>query len=232
MLYCDVVAKTEEEAIDIALKKMRLDKKDSIVRSVVEVPEGVRVRVEAVRSRGQEVIELLNYIFENLGVKAELFYIESYDKILINVTGPYLGLIIGKGGSTLEALETIISAIHNRGYTSFKPVVINPGGYRENKRKALKSLVRRACETVARGEKVSLPIMKQPDRKQVHLIIKDFPGFRSRSFGDGIDRRVYIYKVSDDDDGEVSAEAEPGDFIASNPTPLDTDDLSRAQLTP
>lgn len=231
MLYCDAVAKTEEEAINIALKKMRLDKKDSIVRSVVEVPEGVKVRVEAARSRGQEVIELLNFFFENLGVKTELFYIESYDKILINVTGPYLGLIIGKGGSTLEALETIISAIHNRGHVGFKPVVINPGGYRENKRKALKSLVKRACETVAGDEKVSLPVMKQRDRKQVHQIIKDFPGFRSRSFGDGIDRRVYIYKVSDDD-GEVSKETEPGDFIAGNQTPLATDDFSRAQLTP
>lgn len=232
MLYCDAVAKTEEEAINIALKKMRLDKKDSIVRSVVEVPEGVKVRVEAARSRGQEVIELLKFFFENLGVKTELFYIESYDKILINVTGPYLGLIIGKGGSTLEALETIVSAIHNRDHVGFKPVVINPGGYRENKRKALKSLVKRACETVAGDAKVSLPIMKQRDRKQVHQIIKDFPGFRSRSFGDGIDRRVYIYKVSDEDDGEVNPEAEIDDFIAGNQIPLAADDFSPAQLTP
>ena len=213
MLYCDSIARTEEEAVNLALKKMRLDRKNIIVRSITEVPGGLKVRVEAVNSRGNEANDLLQEIFHRLGIKAELFYIESYDKILINVTGSYLGLIIGKGGSTLEALETLVSAMHNRDYTSYKPVVVNPGGYRENKKKALKSLVRRACDEAANGEKVSLPLMKQRDRKQVHQIIKEFPGFRSRSVGDGIDRRVYVYRATDDDEEPVNDDDEEINFF-------------------
>jgi spoIIIJ-associated protein len=235
MLYYDSVAHTEEEAVNLALKKMRLDRKDAIVRSVTEVPEGVKVRVEAVNSRGREVNDLLEELFDRLGVKADLFYIESFDKILVNVSGPYLGLIIGKGGSTLEALEILVSAMHNRGYMSYKPIVINPGGYRENKKKALNSLVRRACETAATGEKVNLPLMKQRDRKQVHQIIKDFPGFRSRSFGDGVDRRVCIYCATESDsdvNNDSDSDEEDSQFIVPDQYSVNEDELSDSRLAP
>jgi spoIIIJ-associated protein len=197
MLYCDQIAASESEAIEVAANLMRLDKKDVVVRSVTEVPTGVKVRVEAIRSRGQEALELLTTILKEIRVKCDLFYIESFENVLININGPHLGLIIGKGGSTLEALETLISAMHNRNCLIYKPVVINPGGYRENKEKALKSLVKRAVTAAETGEKISLPYMKQRDRKQVHQIVKDFPGFRSRSAGDGKDRRVFIYMASE-----------------------------------
>ena len=232
MLYCDTVAHTEDEAVNLALKKMRLDRKDIIVRSVTEVKGGVKVRVEAIRSRGQEVNDLLVALFKKLGVKAELFYIESFDKVLVNVNGPYLGLIIGKGGSTLEALETLVSAMHNRGCVSYKPIVINPGGYRKNKKKALKSLVRRACETAVTGEKVSLPLMKQRDRKQVHQIIKDFPGFRSRSFGDGVDRRVFIYQASDGEVEDENADDEEMEFVQAGEYHVQKNELSNTRTAP
>ncbi len=199
MLYVDQVAATESEAIDAASKIMRLDKKDVSVVSVEDVPDGVKVRVEAARSRGDEVLDLLDEILKSFRISTELFYLESFEKIVINIKGPHLGLIIGKAGSTLEALETLVSAMHNQDFSIYKPVVINPGGYRENKRKALKSLVRRAVEEAGNGEKVSLPCMRQRDRKQVHQIIKEFPGFQSRSFGEGNDRRVFIFVAGDDE---------------------------------
>jgi spoIIIJ-associated protein len=215
MLYCDQVAATEAEAIEAALKKMRLSREDVIVRSVTETPNGVKVRVEATRSRGQEAVAILSALLHRIGVRSDLFYIEYFDKILVNIKGPHLGLIIGKGGSTLEALETVVSAIHNRDFPLYKPVVINPGGYRENKRKALKTLVRRACDAASCGEKVSLPIMRQRDRKQIHQIIKEFPGFKSRSVGEGDERRVCIFRATDEYE-EPEPEPEEIKFIPPN----------------
>jgi spoIIIJ-associated protein len=81
----------------------------------------------------------------------------------------------------------------------YKPVIINPGGYRENKRKALKILVKRVIEAAQNYERVSLPLMSQRDRKLVHQILKDFPGFRSRSVGEGNDRHVCIFRETDED---------------------------------
>jgi len=213
MLYVDQVAETEELAVEIACRKMRLEKENVVVRSVREVPEGMLVRVEALKSRGQEAAGILEGILKGFGIKVELFYIESCDNVLINLKGPHLGLIIGKAGSTLEALETVISAMHNNGYPMYKPVVINPGGYRENKRKALRILVKRACDAAKDGQKVSLPIMRQRDRKQVHQLIKDFPGFQSRSVGDGKDRRVCIYCEGDEDTGSDEQADDASDFI-------------------
>ncbi len=228
MLYLDQVASSEAEALEIASKKMRIDASDLAVRSVTEIPGGVKVRIEATRSRGDEALELLEEILRRFRIDVDLFYIESFDKILINVKGPNLGLIIGKAGSTLEALETIVSAMHNSDFSMYKPVVINPGGYRDNKKKALQTLVKRAVEEAGDGEKVSLPAMRQRDRKAVHQIIKDFPGFRSKSVGEGKDRRVYVYQAGEDDteselDGEESEFLPPKDTMH---TGVDTDSRS------
>jgi len=199
MLYCDQVANTEAEAVEAALKHLRLCADEAIIRSVIQIADGVKVRVEAKRSRGQEALDVLKAILDAMRITSDLFYIESLDKTTINVTGPQLGLVIGKNGSTLESLEAIVNAIHNRGFSSYKPVVINPGGYRENKLKALKVLVKRAIEAASGGERVSLSAMGQRDRKLVHQILKDFPGFRSRSIGEGSDRRVCVFRETDED---------------------------------
>ncbi|HDH57650.1 MAG TPA: hypothetical protein ENF16_03470, partial [Bacteroidetes bacterium] len=76
MLYVDEVAPSEAEAIENALKKLRLDRKDITVRSVEEVADGVKVRIEAVKSRGQEAADLLRELLIRIGVSSELFYIE------------------------------------------------------------------------------------------------------------------------------------------------------------
>jgi spoIIIJ-associated protein len=209
MLYCDQVGKTEAEAVEAALKCLRLRPDEIIIRSVAQVPEGVKVRVEAKRSRGQEALDILDAFLRGMHIDAKLFYIDSFDRITINVTGPHLGLIIGKNGSTLEALEALVSAIHNRNCTDYKPIIINPGGYRDNKRKALKVMVKRAVEAAGNGEKVGLPSMGQRDRKLVHQILKDFPGFRSRSVGEGKDRRVYVFLETDQD--KLLEEEDPDD---------------------
>ena len=214
MLYVDQVGKTEDEAVELACRKMRLERSDVVVQSVKEVPDGVLVRAAALRSRGKEVADILDLILKRLGIKAELFYIESCEKVLINLKGPHLGLIIGKSGSTLEALETIIGAMHNRDYALYKPIVINPGGYRENKRKALKILVQRACDAAEDGQKIPLPVMRQRERKQVHQIIKDFVGFRSRSVGDGNDRHIMIFRESEDDsEGDDDQDSVPSSLL-------------------
>jgi len=219
MLYCDTRACSEAEAVEKAARIMRLDPNDLIIRSVTEEKDELKVRVEATISRGKEATEILETVLASLKIKAEVFFIDSYDRILINITGPHLGLIIGKGGATLEAIETLISAIHNRGYSMYKPVVVNPGGYRENKAKALKNMVRKACQAAECGDRISLPIMKQRDRKQVHQIIKEFPGYRSRSFGEGKDRRVYVYMESEEEPESEIRELDtrdlPPDFITS-----------------
>jgi spoIIIJ-associated protein len=210
MLYSDQVASSEDEAVVAAVRQLRLSRDDCAVCSVTETPNGVKVRVEARKSRGLEAQALLKSILNSMGIEAELFYIESFEKITINIKGPHLGLIIGKGGSTLESLETIISAIHNRHYEFYKPVFVNPGGYRENKRKALKTLVKRAIGEACDGKRVCLPSMSQRDRRQVHQILKEFPGFRSRSFGEGKDRKVFIYS---DSDGKEESGLTPDDII-------------------
>jgi spoIIIJ-associated protein len=204
MLYVDQVAATEAEAVEAACRLLRLSNDEVSVKDVTRVPEGIKVRVEAKRSRGQEALLILKKLLANMGIEADLFYIESFDRITINIKGPELGLVIGRNGTTLDALETLVSAMHNKTSEFYKPVVLNPDGYRESKRVALRALVARAVEAASTGHRVSLPPMGQRDRRQIHQIIKEFPGFRSRSVGDGSDRRVFIFHEAEDETGAES----------------------------
>jgi spoIIIJ-associated protein len=164
MLYCDIIAKSESDALDRASEKLRLGTEFLQVVESEESGTETRYRIEATKSRGQEAHDVLKKILGGICSGCDLFFVDSYDRILINVTGPHLGLIIGKNGLTLEALETVISVIHNRDYSHYKPIVINPGGYRENKQKYLKSLVRSAVDAAASNGSVSLPPMCRADR--------------------------------------------------------------------
>jgi len=195
MLYCELTAENESEALDKAEEKLRLNRADLVIASVREVDGGKRYRIEAGKSRGQEAHDILEKILRKICPGCQLFYIDSLDKIALNISGSNLGLIIGKNGATLEALETIVGAMHNKGYEYYKPVVINPGGYKENKKKFLKSLVRRAVDAASGGNDVSLPPMCRLDRKEVHQILGEYPGFESRSVGEGNNRKVLIYRI-------------------------------------
>jgi len=112
----------------------------------------------------------------------------------VNVTGSELGLLVGPGGRTLNAVQDLarVSAQRRLGDHETR-LRIDVAGYRERREAALASFARDVAEQVrTSGSPRSLEAMSSSDRKVVHDVLNDEAGVSSRSVGEDPDRRIIV----------------------------------------
>ena len=143
---------------------------------------------------GAEVREILYRILEAIGIRARIEIREDDETLLATIAGGELGLVIGKHGQTIDAIQYLINAILWRGQDDErKPVVIDAAGYRARREATLDSLAVRSAErATSSGREVELDPMTAVERKIVHVRLKDFPGVTTRSEGTEPNRFVVI----------------------------------------
>jgi len=113
--------------------------------------------------------------------------------VLLEVSGDSSGLLIGKRGQTLDALEYVVNRIVGRDDQSTGRVMIDVEHYRERRCDHLTELARRLGEKAKQsGRPVTLDPMSARDRRVVHLALQDDPAIATRSEGDGHFRKVII----------------------------------------
>jgi spoIIIJ-associated protein len=141
-----------------------------------------------------QVRDLLERITAGIGVRCRIEIEEDEDVLTASCSGSNLGLLIGKHGQTIDAIQYIVNAIVWRArLDDRKDVVVDAAGYRERRRAALESLaVRGAEEAVATHSPIELEPMTAVERKTVHLRLKEFDGVETGSEGTEPNRFVVI----------------------------------------
>ena len=144
-----------------------------------------------------EVREVVEHILEAIGVRARIEIEEDEERMTATVVGGELGLVIGKHGQTIDAIQYLAHAVVWRGRgDERKPVVVDAAGYRARREETLTSIATRSAErAVASGRSVDLESMTAVERKVVHVALKDFPGVVTRSEGTEPNRFVVIDPV-------------------------------------
>lgn len=113
--------------------------------------------------------------------------------ISLDITGPDLGILIGRRGNTLSCLQYLVYLMVSHQMKARVPVTIDVEGYRERRREALKSLAIRMAERVKNtGQSVTMEPMPASERRIIHLTLRDYPGVTTQSIGEGEDRKVTI----------------------------------------
>jgi spoIIIJ-associated protein len=139
------------------------------------------------------VRELLERIAREIGVHANLALEEDDETIVAAFSGRDLGLLIGKHGQTIDAIQYLANAIVFRGQEDRKAIVVDAAGYRDRRKASLDALAVRSAErAVSTGERVELEPMTAVERKVVHLRLKDYPGVETSSEGTEPNRFVVI----------------------------------------
>jgi spoIIIJ-associated protein len=144
-----------------------------------------------------EVRELVERITGAIGVVGRLDIHEDADVITATVAGADLGMLIGRHGQTIDAVQYLANAIVFRRHPEDrKEVVVDAAGYRARRRASLEALaVRSAQRAIADGEPVELEPMTAVERKVVHLRLKEFAGVETTSNGTEPNRYVVITPV-------------------------------------
>jgi spoIIIJ-associated protein len=145
-----------------------------------------------------EARELVQRIVDGIGVNAQVDVDEGDEAITVSCVGPDLGMLIGRHGQTIDAIQYLANAAMYRGHAEDrKEVVVDAAGYRARRRASLEALAVRSAErALANGEHVELDPMTAVERKVVHIRLKEFDGVETTSEGTEPNRYVVITPVS------------------------------------
>jgi len=219
----DIVAKSVEEAIQQALTKLGKSRDEVEITVLSEGHKGLlgfvrgdnaRVRVtvrETQVSQADQLTkpgipvavaeEMLAQLLEHMGIEADVIAKggsgDEQSPILLEVTGDDLGILIGRRGETLSALQFLLNLMVGKQLNSWVRVVIDVEGYRSRREESLRNLASRVAERVRRtGQAIALDPMPANERRIIHLALQNNPYVMTESHGYGEDRRVSIIPKS------------------------------------
>ncbi len=138
--------------------------------------------------------ELVERIATALGVPARVTVAEDDESVRVSVSAPDAGVLIGRDGRTIDAMQHVVSSIAYRTQgEGGKGVEVDAGGYRERRRARLETMARQAADRAnASGAAVRLEAMSALERRIVHLALEDVAGVETHSEGDDPERCVVV----------------------------------------
>jgi spoIIIJ-associated protein len=155
------------------------------------------VASEGERSRPEEPAERVRAILERvvdaLEVDATVEVEEGPEQIVGRVEGEDVGLLIGRRGQTIDAVQLLCYRAAFRGRQDRKRVVVDAAGYRERRREAVERQADRAADRALKtGKEIELEPMTPTERRLVHQHLKDRAGVETFSEGDEPERCVIV----------------------------------------
>ena len=118
---------------------------------------------------------------------------DGLPSVRLSIEGEFGGILIGRHGDTLSALQFLLGLMTSRRAGRRVRVVVDVEGYRERRERLLQDMATRAAE---RAQRYRQPIFMDPmmpnERRIVHMTLKDHPGVSTHSIGEGDGRRVVV----------------------------------------
>jgi spoIIIJ-associated protein len=199
----EVEGRSIEDATNRALRDLGVAREEAEIVILDEGSKGLfgllggrpaRVRVTALRAEEGRIKELVQGLFERMkiGAQVDVALEEGTFQIRIDTMGAD-GLLIGRKGDTLNAMQHLIDRMVNRGLTERMRVSVDVGGYRERRAESLRTRALTLAGQVksTRRERSTDP-MQANDRRIIHVVLADDPGIRTYTVGEGTYRSVVI----------------------------------------
>lgn len=194
--------RTVEEAVDQALALIGLSRAEVGVEVVQEAQRGLFglgareavVRVVARLEKGRAAAEFIRRVGDLLELPLRVVARRQGEVVEVEVSGEGVGVLIGRRGETLEALQFLSAlASYRLSGGDATPVVVDVEQYRRRRVEGLENLARRVAERVAReGREATLRPMTAAERRVVHLALRGDPRVVTFSRGEGPARHVVI----------------------------------------
>lgn len=199
--------KTVEEAVEAALQELGVGREAVEVEVIGEDEgrgffgflrqKGVRVRVKLRPDKGEFAAEFLRELGDLLELPLKVTAAQGERHITVKVEGEDLGLLIGRRGQTLQAVQFLVNVITSRKSVDKKFIMVDVQNYRERREQMLGRLAQRMADKAVRlGKEVALDPMNAQERRMVHVALQDDPRVQTASRGEEPFRSVVIIPVS------------------------------------
>jgi len=194
--------RTVEEAIDAALLELGAKMEDVTVEVLSEPSRGflgilggkeARVRVTRKRDRGEMAKEFVAGLLSRMGLEVAIEVRPRGDVLCLDIVGNDMGLLIGRHGDTLRALEFLTNLASGSGGGEIKRILVDVSGYRKRRERELEEMARMMARRVVRtGKSVASQALDARDRRVIHLALQDDPDVVTHSEGEEPFRRVVV----------------------------------------
>ena len=198
--------RTVDEAVEAGVRALGVSRGEVDVEVLAQESRGLlgilgsseaRVRVTLKASVASRALEILKHILELMGIEADAeITSDEPEGVSIEITGSQdLGLLIGKRGQTLAALQLIVAMMANRGQEPErrKRIVLDAEGYRARRERTVQAMAHSAAQRAKRsGRPVTIESLTPRERRIVHLALADEPGITTRSEGEDPHREIIV----------------------------------------
>jgi len=223
----------QKAKIRAELRKSAVSLKTPEVQQTASEASALTAETSEIADKAKKVLE---DILDLMGVKATVQQKSSAggDETILEVRANNSGLLIGRKGQTLEALQYLVTRIAGERQGSEGPhIVVDIENYRERRRRSLEDMALRLGEKAKRQRKtVTVDALSAADRRIIHAVLQDDPWVSTKSLGQGSYRRLLIIPEGDrrkkgdaaQERQSASAPAKGGKTDASSAPPAEADD--------
>lgn len=197
----EMVGKTVDDAVNAALAELNAKNEDVEIEVLEEGSKGflgmgskdAKVRVSLKSTPQNKAIEFLSQLFDVWGLNVKINTELDGDVLKVELEGDDMGIVIGKRGETLDALQHLTSLNVNTGDGDFIKVSLDTEGYREKRIKTLENLAAKLASKVAKTRhNVTLEPMNSYERRIIHASLQDNEFVTTYSVGQSPNRKVVI----------------------------------------
>jgi len=194
-------AKTVQDALSLALKELNLTEAEVEYEIIEEGSKGIFgigakdavIKVSPKIDFEARAYDFLTDIFVGMGLRVDIDITFEEKRMNIVLSGDNMGIVIGKRGDTLDALEHLVSLCVNRGDGEYIKVSLDTENYREKRKATLINLAENLAHSVVKNKKkVTLEPMSSNERRIIHSTLQNNENVDTYSVGDEPNRKVVI----------------------------------------
>ena len=195
-------AKSVDEAVRLACEELDIDRSEAEIEIINEGNKGILgfignknavVKVSRKAAIDDVIIAFLKPIFDKMEIEANVEIQHEEEQMTIRLTGDDIGIVIGRRGETLDALQYLLSLVVNRKLENYTRVILDVADYRQKREETLVRLANRVAEKVARSRRnLTLEPMNPYERRIIHATLQDHKYVDTQSIGEEPNRKVVI----------------------------------------
>jgi spoIIIJ-associated protein len=182
----------EPKVVEEPAKKIRVEVEKE---EKVEEPEAPSLEKDFQQTAKRALEELVT----RMGIRAQVVIRQKVDAeeelptVVLDIVGDDLGILIGRRGETLAALQYITRLVVGRKTRRWHPLVVDVEQYKVRRERSLRRLAKQMAERASFSQQtVALEAMPAYERRIVHLALRDHPNVTTKSVGEGDQRKVTI----------------------------------------
>ncbi len=200
--FVEKEGKSIEAAIEEALIELNIEMQDAEIEVLDEGSKrlfgliGGRNAVVRVfkKDNYEEIVRnFLRPILNAMGLEEDMEIVMDGETLTIKLAAENIGIIIGRRGETLDALQYLLGLVVNKNSEKFIRVTLDVGNYREKREETLVRLANRLADKVSKSRKnMTLEPMNPYERRIIHATLQDYKSVETYSIGDEPNRKVVI----------------------------------------